>query len=160
MSITIKDVAREAKVSTSTVSKIINHSPTISEATIKRVQEVMDQMHYYPNIQARNFARKTTHNIVFLTKLEAHTAFTNPHMFEIMCGVQEALNKKEYNLSFVSVQQAEEAAMAVERIIAQKSADGVVVHGSTTTKNLVSLLVKSGFPHESALGKGNKADSA
>lgn len=147
MSITIKDVAREAGVSPSTVSKIINNSPTISKATIQRVQEVMEQMHYYPNAQARNFAQKTTRNIVFLTKLEEHTAFTNPHMFEIMCGVQEALAKKEYNLSFVSVQQADEAAVTVERIIAQKSADGLVVHGSATTRSLALLLVKSGFPH-------------
>ncbi|MDF2632053.1 MAG: alanine racemase [Caproiciproducens sp.] len=147
MSVTIKDVAREAGVSPSTVSKIINHSPTISDATSQQVQNVMERLHYFPNAQARNFATQTTHNIVFLTKLEPHTAFTNPHMFEIMCGVREALAKREYNLSFVSVSQEEDAACVAERIIAQKSADGMVVHGSATTKDLTLFLVKSNFPH-------------
>jgi len=114
----------------------------------------MEQMHYYPNTQARNFAQKITRNIVFLAKLDPHTAFTNPHMFEIMCGVQEVLAKKEYNLSFVGVRQADEATIAVEQIIAQKSADGIVVHGSATTKSLALLLIKSEFPHV-VIGKPN-----
>lgn len=145
--IKIKDVAREAGVSPSTVSKVINGSPTISEATVKRVREVMQRLDYLPNAQARNFAKKTTRNIVFLTKLEPHIAFYNPHMFEIMCGVQEALVKKDYALSFVGVKSGEEAAAAAKNIIAQRSADGFVVHGAATTKDLASLLVKSKFPH-------------
>ncbi|OCN02206.1 hypothetical protein A7X67_15610 [Clostridium sp. W14A] len=147
MSITIKDVAREANVSPSTVSKIINHSPTIPEKTARHVREVMERLHYCPNLQARNFAKKTTRNIAFLTKLEPQIAFTNPHMFDILCGVQETLAQKEYNLSLVGIQQADRATQTVERMIAQKIADGLVVHGSATTKSMTALLVKSGFPH-------------
>lgn len=147
MTVTIKDVARVAGVSPSTVSKIINHSPTISEATISRVQEVMKQMNYYPNAQAQNFAKQTTHNIVFLTKIEPHIAFLNPHMFEIMCGVQESLSRKDYNLSFAGINHENEAISIMERIIAQKRADGLIVHGSVTTKELTSFLIKCKFPH-------------
>jgi Transcriptional regulators len=147
MSITIRDIAREAGVSPSTVSKVINHSPTISEATVQNVRDIMERLHYYPNAQARNFARRDTHNIVFLTRLEPHIAFTNPHMFEIMCGIQDVLVKKEYNLSFVSICQMQEAEKVAERIIVQKSADGMVVHGSATTRELAALLAKSNFPH-------------
>ena len=44
MKITIKDVAREAGVSISTVSKVINDAPTISDATKDRVKEIMERL--------------------------------------------------------------------------------------------------------------------
>lgn len=147
MSITIKDVAREAGVSVSTVSKVINDGPSISEATKKHVKSIMERLDYHPNEQARNFARQKTNNIVFLTMLEQHAAFNNPHMFEIMCGVQEVLSSSFYNLSFKGVKGGEEALNLVNDIIGRKSADGIVVHGSATTKELLDTLVKNNFPH-------------
>lgn len=154
MAVTIKDVAREANVSPSTVSKVMNHSPSIPENTVKHVQEVMKRLHYYPNMQARNFVKKTTMNIAFITKLEPHIAFTNPHMFDILCGVQEVLAQKDYNLSIVGIHDPDKALETAERIIAQKSADGIIVHGSATTKDLSNFLVESKFPHI-IIGKPN-----
>ena len=154
MSVTIKDVAREANVSPSTVSKAMNHSPSIPDTTVQHVQEVMKRLHYYPNLQARNFVKKTTMNIAFLTKLEPHIAFENPHMFDILCGVQEVLAMKNYSLSIVGIHELKESVETVERIIAQKSADGIVVHGSATTKELTNLLMESHFPHI-LIGKPN-----
>lgn len=52
MSVTIKDVAREAGVSISTVSKVINRAPNISQSTTDRVNEVMRELDYMPNIRA------------------------------------------------------------------------------------------------------------
>ena len=49
MAATIKDVAREAGVSIATVSKIINGAPGFSEATTRRVEEVMRALDYAPN---------------------------------------------------------------------------------------------------------------
>ncbi len=154
MAVTIKDVARAANVSPSTVSKAMNHSPSIPDATVQRIHEVMEQLHYSPNIQARNFAKKTTQNIAFIMQLEPHSAFTNPHMFDILCGVQEVLAQKGYNFSLVSVHQPEEALDTVRRIVQQKSADGVVVHGSATTKELTTFLTETHFPHV-LIGKPN-----
>jgi DNA-binding LacI/PurR family transcriptional regulator len=154
MSVTIKDVAREANVSPSTVSKVMNHSPSIPDSTVQHVQEVMQRLHYYPNLQARNFVRRTTMNIAFLTKLAPHIAFENPHMFDILCGVQEVLAKKDYNLSIVGIHELKESTETVKRIIAQKSADGIVVHGSATTGDLANLLLETQFPHI-LIGKPN-----
>ncbi len=147
MSITIKDVAREAGVSISTVSKVINKSSTISQATIDRVNEVMRKLNYYPNQSASNFARQSTRNIVFLTRLERNVAFSNPHMFEIMCGVQKSLSDKNYNLSLMSINNDQEEKELIKKIIAQKSADGIILHGSVINRELPSLLVSSNFPH-------------
>ena len=48
MTITIKDVAKAAGVSVSTVSKILNNSGSISQNTINRVNSVITELHYTP----------------------------------------------------------------------------------------------------------------
>lgn len=146
MAITIKDVAREAGVSIATVSKVINGSPSISQATVLKVNQIMKELEYYPNFRAQNFARKSTHTIAFVTELERNTAFFNPYMFEIMSGLQKTLSGKNYTLSIVGVA-SEEQQEAVNQIVAQKSADGLVIYGTVLTKEMASLILKAGFPH-------------
>ena len=147
MSLTIKDVAKEAGVSIATVSKVINGKPSISEPTRQRVIEVIKRLNYHPNAQASNFARERSDNIVFLAVTEPHTAFHNPHMFEIMCGAQSKIYSKNFNFSFLGVPDKDSACEKASVIIGRKAADGILIHGSATSRPLVELLVKTGFPH-------------
>ncbi len=146
MAVTIKDVAKEAGVSTATVSKVINKVPSISEATTEKINKIMKEMNYHPNLRAQNFARKSTRNIFFITNFERNTAFLNPHMFEIMSGLQYLLNNKNYTLSILSVNMADEMEV-LDRIISQNSADGIVIHASVITKEMSLRIYKAGFPH-------------
>ena len=52
MRVTIKDVAREAKVATSTVSRVLANSSKISEETKKRVNEAIKKLNYTPSVVA------------------------------------------------------------------------------------------------------------
>ena len=144
---TIKDVAREAGVSISTVSKIINKSSPISVATTEKVEAVMKKLHYYPNTRARNFAKQTTKNIIYMMKLERNVAFTNPHSFEIMCGIQKALAKNDYNLTLVNSNIQEDISTLIDKIIYQKSADGIIIHASAFDPIIESVITNSNFPH-------------
>lgn len=146
MAVTIKDVAREAGVSIATVSKVINKVPSISDATVEKITRIMKELDYQPNIRAQNFARKSTRNIVFITKLERNTAFLNPHMFEIMSGLQSILDTKNYSLSICNVN-ADNHLEAIEKIIAGKSVDGIVIHVSVLTREMASRILKAEFPH-------------
>ena len=74
MSVTINDVANEAGVSKSTVSKVLNHWSTISPATVAKVNAAIEKLHYTPNSRAVSFARQTTQNIVYLTNLAKDSA--------------------------------------------------------------------------------------
>lgn len=147
MSPTIKDVAKEAGVSIATVSKVINGRPSISEPTRQRVLEVIRRLNYHPNAQASNFARERSDNIVFLAVTGPHTAFHNPHMFEIMCGAQSVIHENDHNFSFLGVPDKDTACEEASVIIGRRAADGILVHGSATSRPLVVLLVKTGFPH-------------
>lgn len=147
MSITIKDVAKEAGVSIATVSKVINQKPSISDATRAHVHQVMERLDYHPNARACNFARKKTNIIVFLAVTESHTAFNNPHMFEILCGAQSMIREKNYHFSFIASPSKEEICREAMDIIGRKAADGLIVHGSATSRPLVDFLAETSFPH-------------
>ena len=63
MSVTIKDVAREAKVSVASVSRVLNGSTAVTEATRKNVLNVVERMRYVPNVGARYLSTKQTNTI-------------------------------------------------------------------------------------------------
>ena len=142
MSVTIKDVAREAGVSISTVSKILNSVPGISEATTRRVEEVMARLDYAPNSRAASLARKSARCIAFVARLDEYEPYKNPHLFDIMCGVQEALYSKGYGFLLLDSLRAD-----VEKMMLSRAFDGVIVHGGALSKAMHQLLVNRKFPH-------------
>ena len=58
MTSTVKDVAKKANVSPSTVSRVINDHPSISAETKQRVRKIMDEMGYFPNVTAGKLFRR------------------------------------------------------------------------------------------------------
>lgn len=147
MPITISDVANEAGVSKSTVSKVLNHWTTISPATIDRVNKAIEKLHYTPNTRAVNFARQTTQNIVYLTALGKDESYKNPHMFDIMCGAHHELTQHSYTLSLVDTSEEIYPGEKVAQVIAQKCADGMIIHGSAINKEIAALIIEQHYPH-------------
>ena len=106
MGVTIKDVAKAAGTSVSTVSKVINGHYSISEETARRVREVMQELNYYPSASAQSFARGITKEVAVLADLSPNRAFRNPHLFEIISGLEETLRAKGYQLTLRGVDAA------------------------------------------------------
>ena len=98
MAVTIRDVAKEAGVSTSTVSKVLNNWSSISPATCDRVHEAIRKLHYTPKARAVSFAQGPSRNILYFSSMKKEEAYRNPHMFDILCGVRHTLAKQGYTL--------------------------------------------------------------
>lgn len=98
MSVTIQEVAEAAGVSKATVSKVLHKSYSISQKTCDRVNEVIKELGYQPNRRAQSFATGATKTILFLAEMQHGVGFDNPHLFEIMAGVENALSEKGYGL--------------------------------------------------------------
>ncbi|XFA99077.1 LacI family DNA-binding transcriptional regulator [Candidatus Izemoplasma sp. B36] len=145
MSTTMKDVARIAGVSISTVSKVINGSPTISQATIDRVNHAIKNLNYTPNERARNLARKSTKHVAFLTLVKRDMAFYNPHVFEIMLGSQQALSSRGYTMEFIGLKFKN--LDVVKNLVESQKIDGMIVHASVITQEMTKFIVKSKIPH-------------
>lgn len=146
MGVTIHDVAKAARTSVSTVSKVINGYYSISDETAARVRQVMKELNYTPSTSAQNFARGTTKCVVMLANLAPGTAFRNPHLFEIASGLEEALRLRGYRLILRGAD-ATTAYEAAEEIISRRSADAIAIHVSMMNHPLSALLTNPRFPH-------------
>ncbi len=99
---TIYDVAREVGVSISTVSRVINASPNVSDATRERVQAAIDALGFIPKAEARARAMKDFARIGVLTPF-----FTAPAFVQRLRGVAQALSSTRYELTIYTVESAE-----------------------------------------------------
>jgi len=143
---TIRDVAREAGASISTVSKALNGSNLISKERADHIKAVAKEMGYRPNARAQAFAKKAARTIIFLARLDKNVAFENPHMFEILTGVAASLRAKNYGLTLQHCDTKETVAIAKD-VISSKSADGLIIHASVVSRELSVLLSREKLPH-------------
>ena len=87
MKVTIKDVAREANVATSTVSRVLSNSHKISDKTKEKVNEAIKKLNYTPNIIARGLANNRTRILAVILPKEAEDIFSNPYFVQAMKGI-------------------------------------------------------------------------
>ena len=146
MRVTIKDVAKAAGVSISTVSKVLNGHYSISEQTAQRVRDIMREMNYYPSANAQSFASGASHTVALLANMSPNIAFQNPHMFEIIAGLEEALRKRGYRLMLYGTDETAACALAGE-IISRRSADAIAIHVGVMSHPLAAVLTRLRFPH-------------
>ncbi|MDO5690351.1 MAG: LacI family DNA-binding transcriptional regulator [Tissierellia bacterium] len=98
MAVTIKDVAREAGVSITTVSMVLNESDyPISEKTKERVFQVAKELNYVPNRIARSLARKKSDTIALVVP-----DISNPFYPEMAKAVSEITEQRKYHLLLIN----------------------------------------------------------
>ncbi len=147
MAVTIRDVAREAGVSTSTVSKVLNNWSSISAETCARVHAAIDKLQYTPNARAVSFARGAAKNIIFLSSLKKEEAYHNPHMFEILCGVHKELSAHGYTVMLTDIPRDSAPETFLTNLITSRAADGILIHGSCNIPDMAKILLETQFPH-------------
>ncbi len=146
MAATIFDLAEAAGVSISTVSKALNDSYSISEKTKKRIRDIADEMGYKPNARARSFARKKNGIIIFAANLSKGVGFENPHLFEMVTGVDRYLEEKGYSLILKHVTK-DNAPELIKELMLSEEADGIILHAGILTRQLAFVLGKEAYPH-------------
>ncbi|MEX4589832.1 substrate-binding domain-containing protein [Haemophilus influenzae] len=91
--VTMKDIARLAQVSTSTVSHVINGSRFVSDEIREKVMRIVAELNYTPSAVARSLKVRETKTIGLLV-----TATNNPFFAEVMAGVEQYCQQHQYNL--------------------------------------------------------------
>jgi len=92
---TIKDVAKEAKVSIATVSLVIHNNGRITQETRKKVLKAIKKLNYHPSRSARGLVSSTTGNIGFILT-EDHFLKTEPFYTKIFLGTEFEARAKDY----------------------------------------------------------------
>ena len=100
--VTLKDIARECKVSFSTVSKALKGSPEISIETTEFIQKKAHDMGYHPNIAARSLRTNRTYDIGVIFEDKTGAGFQHQYFATIISGIQKVAFSKGYEMTFVS----------------------------------------------------------
>lgn len=132
---TIKDVARLAGVSTTTVSHVINHTRFVAEATTLKVQNAIEQLNYAPSAAARSLKCNTTQTIGMLV-----TKSTNPFFAEVVHGVEAYCYENGYTLILCNTEGDLTKQQDYLRMLAEKRVDGLLVMCSDLNDRLLALL--------------------
>ncbi|HEY89123.1 MAG TPA: LacI family transcriptional regulator [Thermoflexia bacterium] len=130
---TIRDVAKQAAVSPSTVSHVLNDTRFVSETTRERVLAAVKELHYRPNILARSLRRRETRTLGLIIPDNA-----NPFFAEIVHGVEDFIFDESYTLLLGNSDGNSEKELVYLDLFINKQVDGVVLVASAA-KNRASI---------------------
>lgn len=120
--VTIADVARQAGVSSSTVSYVLSGKRSISAQTRRRVERAVAALGYHPNAGARALAARRSHIIALVVPLRVDVYV--PIMMEIAISVTVAAREHGYDVLLLT---NDEGPAGVRRVAASGLADGVIL---------------------------------
>lgn len=98
-SLTIRDVAKRAGVSVATVSRYINQSAPVSDQVASRLETVMSELHYVPDVTARKLATRKTYTIGLLL-----TDISGDFFAPLLSGIEAGASENGYDLLISSIQ--------------------------------------------------------
>ena len=142
MTSTIKDVAKMADVSISTVSRVINESKPVSPETRRRVLHAIEVLDYKPNEIARSLVKKKS-NIIGVIVNDLGTTYTS----QILRGVEEIGRMYGYDIIVASSYDNTELEIKFAKIFSQKQAEGIIVISESLNQKLMFTLEEMKVPH-------------
>lgn len=144
--LTIRDVARMAGVSRSTVSLVINSDPRISSGTKARVLKVIQEAGYQPNTMARRLARRKSETVAVVLPKTDSPVFADVYFAEAISGVSAALGRAGYRLLIEIADERFLARREQHRLFQEGAADGMLLLGTTSEDEFVQELIEAGRP--------------
>ena len=146
MGVTIKDVAKKANVAPSTVSRVIANNPKISAKTKAKVQAVMEELGYYPNVNARNLVNNRTNVVGIIMPSVSYAPFQNPFFPEVLRGITAQANEKKYGLYLSTAQTDKGILEEVIEMYYTRRVDGMILLYSTVSDPIIEFLLDKAFP--------------
>ncbi|WP_274362284.1 LacI family DNA-binding transcriptional regulator [Paenibacillus thermotolerans] len=146
MVVTIKDVAKRAGVSPSTVSRVISNHPRISQSTSEKVKKIMEEIGYHPNMAAKSLVSRTTRTIAVLLPRPADELFLNQFFSEVIRGIVTQATRSGYDLLIATGTTEREELETITRLAKGGRADGILLLYSRTNDPAIALLEEYDFP--------------
>lgn len=141
MATTIKDVARVAKVSISTVSRVINDSKPVSSEARRRVLKAIEELGYEPNEVARSLVKKKS-NVIGIIVDDIGSSY----VAQIIRGVEEVGRMYDYNILLSSAYGDKEAEMRLVQLFMQKQVAGIIMVSEILNSEVLTYLDISKTP--------------
>lgn len=128
--VTINDIAQELKIAPSTVSRALNNSSRISEATRKKVQQTAKKLGYELNLVASSLSKNKT-NLIGVLVPQINSQFFS----KAVQGIQETAQAAGYNIIICQSNDSHSQEVEMTRVMNASRVDGLIVSLALETKN-------------------------
>ena len=139
--VSIKDIARKAGVSHSTVSRALNDSVLISDPTRARIKALAVEMGYIPNAVARSLKAQQSGTVGLVL-----TSLTDPFFAEVMAGVDEVAGEAGLSMFVTASHNDPEREMAVIETFHRRRVEGIIVAASRLSDRYSERLARIRVP--------------
>ena len=149
MRVTIKEVAKLAGVSPSTVTRVVQNKSTISEETKKRVRAAMKELDYHPNLNARSLVSQSSQVIGLVLPDDSDVFYQNPFFPTVLRGISQIASDYDYAIQISTGQDEEHRLENLKQMILGKRVDGLIFLYSKQDSPFISLVdndnIKAGY---------------
>ena len=139
--VSIKDIARLAQVSHSTVSRALRDSTLVNEETAQRIKQIAREAGYQASAVARSLVTQETRTIGVVV-----TTITDPFVSEVVSGIEETANLLGYSILLAESNADPEREKRVVQSCAERRLDAIVVTSSRVGALYVPLLSEMRVP--------------
>src|SRR5579862_8192447 len=137
----LEQVARRAKVSTATVSRVLNNASVVKSSTRTRVMKAITELRYHPNLHARNLAGGKSRTVgVIVSNME------NPFFFDIYKTVESEAHARGYEVLVANTDYSSEQLVASIRLMIGRRVEGLAAIVSEMAPALIDELGASRTP--------------
>lgn len=120
--ITLRDIAKEAGVSTTTISRALNDKPDVSPKTKDKILEIAKNLGYTPNLLAKSLRSRKSKTIgVILADI------SNPFFSAVAKGIEDAARKRNYSIILCNTDEKYEKEEEAVRVLVEKRVDGLLI---------------------------------
>jgi LacI family transcriptional regulator len=138
---TVADVARRARVSRATVSRVLNHYPHVRPQVRARVEQAMRALRYRPDQVARSLARRETQTLGLVV-----ADITNPFYAETARAIVETARAHGYNVILCNTDNQPRLQEEYVEVLRQRRVDGIIFGSVFLSDPVVEGLVSAGYP--------------
>ncbi len=153
---TIKEIAKLAGVSRSTVSRVLNNDPNVKERTRQKVQAIIDETEYQPNPVARSLIGGRSRVIGLVIPMTFSSLYTDPFFSLIAQGISSTCTANNYTLMLWLIEPDYEK-RANNNILNNRLIDGFIVASNVIDDPLIDGLIKRKAPLVQ-IGRNNYPD--
>jgi DNA-binding LacI/PurR family transcriptional regulator len=147
MAVTIRDVARKARVAVGTVSRVLNNHPDVDPDLRERVQHALKALHYRPNARAQSFARNSSPVVSLIL---SNRDFIHPFHSHVLQGVEEYCQESGYFVIYTRFQYLPTVAPGEIQLPGVLQSHGIadcVILTGTNYDNFIEVLDKSNIQY-------------
>lgn len=143
---TIRDVAKAANVSTTTVSHALNGHGDVNENTRSRIVEIAEKLNYIPNENSRALKGKNKKTIAFMIAGKLPANDLSGITFGLMSGIYSVTEERGCEFEILTAPVSDQMALSFNRLCLKKNVSGVAVYGLATDMPYFSEIPQSEIP--------------